>query len=76
MILQEPVSEWCNVRGHNLLALLYEDLNRYNFMFQNYVQLSRMKTQMHHTNRQVLMFERSLQNNRSWKNAYIHKLKI
>ncbi|XP_023711139.1 thymidine kinase 2, mitochondrial isoform X2 [Cryptotermes secundus] len=60
----EPVSEWCNVRGHSLLALLYKDLNRYNFMFQNYVQLSRMKTQMQHSNRQVLMFERSLQNNR------------
>lgn len=33
-------------------------------MFQNYVQLSRLKTQMHQTERKVLMFERSLQNNR------------
>ncbi|XP_023711144.1 thymidine kinase 2, mitochondrial isoform X7 [Cryptotermes secundus] len=28
----EPVSEWCNVRGHSLLALLYKDLNRFCFV--------------------------------------------
>ncbi|XP_021931790.1 deoxynucleoside kinase-like isoform X2 [Zootermopsis nevadensis] len=60
----EPVSEWCNVQGHNLLELLYKNLNRHNFMFQNYVQLTRLKTQMHQTNKRVHMFERSLQSNR------------
>ncbi|PSN44844.1 Deoxynucleoside kinase [Blattella germanica] len=60
----EPVSEWCNVKGHNLLDLLYKDINKNNFMFQHYVQLSRLKIQTHKTDKKVHLFERSLQNNR------------
>ncbi|KAJ9583803.1 hypothetical protein L9F63_021853, partial [Diploptera punctata] len=60
----EPVAEWCNVRGHNLLDMLYKDLNRHNYMFQHYVQLTRVKIQTHKTDKKVHIFERSLQNNR------------
>nr|CAD7588264.1 unnamed protein product [Timema genevievae] len=55
---------WRNVQGQNLLDLLYQDINRWNFVFQNFVQLSRLNIQTRSTDKKVQMFERSLQNNR------------
>nr|CAD7429412.1 unnamed protein product [Timema monikensis] len=63
-VCQEPVELWRDVQGHNLLELLYKDINRWNFVFQNFVQLSRLNIQTRSTDNKVQMFERSLQNNR------------
>ncbi|XP_049959123.1 thymidine kinase 2, mitochondrial-like isoform X1 [Schistocerca serialis cubense] len=60
----EPIDVWRNVRSHNLLGLLYEDLKRWNFMFQNYVQLTRLSIQTQESAKPIQMFERSVQNNR------------
>ncbi|XP_067008484.2 thymidine kinase 2, mitochondrial [Anabrus simplex] len=60
----EPIDLWRNVGGHNLLDLLYQDLKRWNFTFQSFVQLSRLDIQTQDTDKSVQMFERSIQNNR------------
>uniref|UniRef100_A0A2A4ITE5 Deoxynucleoside kinase domain-containing protein n=2 Tax=Heliothis virescens TaxID=7102 RepID=A0A2A4ITE5_HELVI len=63
----EPLHEWRNVCGHNLLGLLYSDMNKWTFPFQHYVHLSRLKIQTSppcNANITVKMFERSVQNSR------------
>ncbi|XP_075217087.1 thymidine kinase 2, mitochondrial-like isoform X2 [Lycorma delicatula] len=60
----EPLSDWRNVQGHNLLHLTYADPKRWNFTFQHYVQLSRLNLQTSQSNKKIQLFERSLQNNR------------
>ncbi|CAH2238647.1 deoxynucleoside kinase-like [Pararge aegeria] len=63
----EPIAEWRNVSGHNLLGLLYSDMNEWSFAFQHYVHLSRLKIQTSppsNPNITVKMFERSVQNSR------------
>ncbi|KAJ2939782.1 hypothetical protein O0L34_g17972 [Tuta absoluta] len=63
----EPLHEWRNVHGHNLLGLMYSDLNKWVFAFQHYVLLSRLKiqtSQPSHPGITVKMFERSVQNSR------------
>ncbi|KAL1460004.1 hypothetical protein WDU94_011945 [Cyamophila willieti] len=60
----EPVDEWRNVNGNNLLELTYLDPKRWNFTFQHYVQLTRLQMQTKLTDKKVQLFERSLQNNR------------
>ena len=61
---QEPINEWRNVQGHNLLMLTYADPKRWNFTFQHYVQLSRLNLQSKKSEKAIQIFERSLQNNR------------
>lgn len=42
-VVQEPVDEWKDVGGDNLLDLFYRNQKRYAFTFQQYVLISRMK---------------------------------
>ncbi|KAL0893384.1 hypothetical protein ABMA27_014971 [Loxostege sticticalis] len=63
----EPLNEWRDVSGHNLLGLVYSDLNKWTFPFQHYVHLTRLKIQTSppcSPNITVKMFERSVQNSR------------
>ncbi|XP_053607724.1 deoxynucleoside kinase-like [Plodia interpunctella] len=74
----EPLNEWRNVSGHNLLGLVYTDLHKWTFPFQHYVHLTRLKIQTSppsNTNITVKMFERSVQNSRFCfvENAKNHK---
>ncbi|XP_066986567.1 deoxynucleoside kinase-like isoform X1 [Macrobrachium rosenbergii] len=61
---QEPLGLWTNLKGHNLLGKLYEDPQRWSFLFQSYVQLTRLDIHLQDTNCPVKLIERSLQNNR------------
>ena len=63
-LVPEPVAEWCNVGGHNLLGKLYEDPKRWSFQFQSYVQLTRLQLLKKQTDCSVKIIERSIQNNR------------
>jgi len=63
-LIPEPVPEWCNVNGHNLLGKMYEDPKRWSFQFQSYVQLTRLQLLKKPTDCSVKIIERSLQNNR------------
>lgn len=67
----EPLQKWVSVGGHNLLALLYQDTPRHNFLFQHYVQLTRLMDTMEPpppprpaTHGTLRLMERSIQNNR------------
>lgn len=42
-IIKEPVDEWQNIRGHNLLEMFYKDSKRWSFTFQTYAMVSRMR---------------------------------
>ncbi|XP_047482640.1 deoxynucleoside kinase-like [Penaeus chinensis] len=61
---QEPLNLWTNLHGHNLLGKLYEDPKRWSFLFQSYVQLTRLNIHLQQCNSPVKLIERSLQNNR------------
>ncbi|XP_068223467.1 deoxynucleoside kinase-like isoform X2 [Palaemon carinicauda] len=61
---QEPLDLWTNLKGHNLLGKLYEDPHRWSFLFQSYVQLTRLDIHLQHFDCHVKLIERSLQNNR------------
>ncbi|XP_015118037.1 deoxynucleoside kinase isoform X2 [Diachasma alloeum] len=43
MVLQEPVELWRNVKGMNLLDLMYKDPTKYACLFQSYVQLTMLQ---------------------------------
>jgi len=63
-LIPEPVAQWCDVKGHNLLGKLYEDPKRWSFQFQSYVQLTRLQLLKKPTSCSVKIIERSIQNNR------------
>ncbi len=63
-LLPEPVEKWCDLKGHNLLAKLYENTQRWSFQFQNYIQLSRLQLLQSPSEKRVKLLERSIQNNR------------
>ncbi|KAL4704442.1 hypothetical protein ACJJTC_014374 [Scirpophaga incertulas] len=63
----EPLNEWRDVSGHNLLGLTYSDSQKWTFSFQHYIHLTRLKIQTSppcNPNITVKMFERSVQNSR------------
>ncbi|KAK8395520.1 hypothetical protein O3P69_005555 [Scylla paramamosain] len=61
---QEPIDLWTNLDGYNLLDMLYKDPQRWSFLFQSYVQLTRLNIHLQPTSSHVKLIERSLQNNR------------
>lgn len=63
-IHHEPVPRWCDVDGHNLLSLLYQDPQKWSFSFQSMVQLTRLQIMTRPPQGRVKLIERSLQNNR------------
>lgn len=65
LAVQEPLKKWCDVDGHNLLKMLYEDPARWAFLFQSYIQLTRLQIHLDPSPCRVKIIERSLQNNRS-----------
>ncbi|KAJ8041514.1 Thymidine kinase 2, mitochondrial [Holothuria leucospilota] len=60
----EPVSDWKNCRGHNLLGLMYEDPVKWTFTFQSYVQLTMLNQHILPHTRPIKLLERSLQSAR------------
>ncbi|XP_077291370.1 thymidine kinase 2, mitochondrial-like [Arctopsyche grandis] len=75
----EPIDKWRNLNGHNLFGLVYNDLSKYNFAFQHYVQLTRLQIQTSppaSEKTEVKMFERSVQNNRYCFVENAHKSKF
>jgi len=59
-IYSEPVEQWRNVQGHNLLDLMYSDPTRYSLLFQTYVQLTMAKQHSTPCDKPVKIMERSL----------------
>jgi len=77
----EPIDWWRNLDDHNLLELLYTDIQQWLKVFQSYVQYTRLSIQTRppkDSSTRVQMFERSIQNNRfcfmeqARENGYLH----
>ncbi|XP_037637436.1 thymidine kinase 2, mitochondrial-like isoform X1 [Sebastes umbrosus] len=59
-VLTEPVSKWRDVRGHNPLALMYQDPERWGITLQTYVQLTMLDRHLSAVAAPVRMMERSI----------------
>lgn len=59
-ILSEPVEQWQNCHGENLLELFYKDPKRWAFSLQSYIQLTMMQQHLHETDKPVKLMERSV----------------
>ncbi|XP_005947879.1 thymidine kinase 2, mitochondrial isoform X1 [Haplochromis burtoni] len=59
-VLTEPISKWRDVRGHNPLALMYQDPQRWGITLQTYVQLTMLDRHLSAVGAPVRMMERSL----------------
>ncbi|KAG7512671.1 thymidine kinase 2, mitochondrial isoform X1 [Solea senegalensis] len=59
-VLTEPVSKWRNVRGHNPLALMYQDPERWGITLQTYIQLTLLDRHLSSISAPVRMMERSI----------------
>lgn len=60
-ILPEPVEEWRNLNGYNLLELVYKDQSRYGLLFQSFVMLTMLKNHLKRSPQPFRILERSLQ---------------
>ena len=63
-VIKEPVSMWKDVNGSNLLQLMYENGQRWNFAFQSRVQQTMLEGHLTQTDRSVKLMERSLHSTR------------
>ncbi|KAG0723940.1 Thymidine kinase 2, mitochondrial [Chionoecetes opilio] len=61
---QEPVQKWRDVKGNNLLALMYEDPKRWAHTFQAYVQMTMVEQHLQPCQAPVKLLERSLYSGR------------
>ena len=59
-VITEPVEKWTNVKGSNLLQKMYEDPERWAFVFQTYVQLTMLQQHTENNDKQIKIMERSL----------------
>lgn len=59
-LLTEPVEEWRNLKGWNLLDLMYKDPTKWAMTFQAYVSLTMLEMHCRRTPTPVKLMERSL----------------
>ncbi|KAL1488635.1 hypothetical protein ABEB36_014435 [Hypothenemus hampei] len=59
-VLAEPIHLWRNCDGHNLLSLLYQDIKKWSFTFQSYVQLTMLQYHTKKTPHPIKLMERSM----------------
>lgn len=71
-IIQEPVEKWCNLRGTNLLNLMYRNPDEWLFPFQSYVLLTMIQNHELVIDKRIKMMERSIF---STKNCFIEMAK-
>ena len=64
--VEEPVSQWQNLGGMNLLEKFYEDPDRWGFSFEFYVMLSKLKAlaKSAESPKPIIILERSLFSNK------------
>lgn len=61
-VIYEPVEEWKDINGHNILELLYKDPKRWCFSFQMFVFYTRTKVlrDIAECNKNIIFIDRSL----------------
>lgn len=59
---KEPVDEWININGENLLEKFYGDKERWSYTFQNYAYITRVNELMKglKSNKEIIITERSI----------------
>lgn len=72
--INEPVEDWSNLNGTNLLKLMYEDPKTWTFPFQSYVLLTYLKIHLTKTNK-ITMMERSIYSARICFIEYMYEKK-
>jgi len=70
-VLDEPISQWRSMRGHNLLDLMYKDPKKWSLGFQSYVQLTMLDLHTRPVPVPFKMMERSIY---SAKNCFVKNL--
>ncbi|CAG9763361.1 unnamed protein product [Ceutorhynchus assimilis] len=71
-VLAEPIEMWRNCQGHNLLGLMYQDIKKWSFTFQSYVQLTMLQHHTKQTSCPVKLMERSIY---SARYCFVEKMK-
>ncbi|XP_066262894.1 deoxynucleoside kinase-like [Euwallacea similis] len=71
-VLAEPIELWRNCNGHNLLGLMYEDVKKWSFTFQSYVQLTMLQQHTRKTCCPIKLMERSIY---SARYCFVEKMK-
>jgi thymidine kinase len=59
-IVAEPIENWTNLRGNNILAMLYQDPHRWGFAFQANAQMSIAKLHAQPSKAAIKVMERSI----------------
>nr|ACO10249.1 Deoxynucleoside kinase [Caligus rogercresseyi] len=59
-VVEEPVSAWQNLHGHNILELMYKDPSRWGHLFQSYVALTMTQVHTMRVKEEIKLMERSL----------------
>ena len=59
-VITEPVHKWRDLKGDNLLQRMYENPERWAFVFQTYVQLTMLEQHTDRCDEEVKIMERSL----------------
>ncbi|XP_077982209.1 thymidine kinase 2, mitochondrial-like [Glandiceps talaboti] len=59
-VSQEPLDQWRDIKGHNLLSLMYEDPKRWSLTFQTFVQLTMVVMRTEKQLKAIRMMERSI----------------
>ncbi|XP_032606266.3 putative thymidine kinase 2 mitochondrial variant 1 isoform X3 [Taeniopygia guttata] len=70
-VLKEPLAKWRNVRGHNILGLMYQDASRWGITLQTYVQLTMLEQHTRPMISPIRMMERSIH---SAKHVFVENL--
>lgn len=74
-VIAEPIGQWRNVAGANLLELMYTNPHRWACHFQSYVQLTMLKLHTRKTNKDFKVMERSFYSGRCFvENMRRHNL--
>ena len=62
ILVEEPVKDWQNLEGENLLNKKNEDLNRWGYSFEAYVLITKMNelTKVAHSDKKIILIERCM----------------
>lgn len=63
-ILLEPLEKWTNLNNINLLQLLYTNIEKWSYTFQNYALLTQLEHHLKDTNKDIKIMERSIYSTR------------
>lgn len=75
-VLSEPVAKWRNLKGTNLLELMYKDPGRWAMPFQSYVTLTILQNHILQTDKRVKLMERSIYSARNCFVENMYKTKV